>query len=778
MQFTTGMQAQKILMKNRKLFTSLTLLVAAVLVFMSLPEKPNHKSPTGSLSAIIPAPQSMEETEGGEYYSSSLITVEGVEELESSWNSIEEFLKNAGLDVVEAGDVGGNLAFRIDESIEGEESYGLEVSEHKITISARSSTGLYWGFTTLRLIMPDVAETGGCSNGFYLPQVRIEDFPEFPHRGLLLDCCRHFMEPEFVKKMIDNISLHKMNVLHWHLTEDQGWRIEIDAYPRLTEVGAWRTELDGSTHGGFYTKEQIREIVKYAEERNVEIIPEIEIPGHSQAALASYPWLGCVGDSLPVANKWGVFKDIYCAGNDSTLRFLETVLDEVCELFPSNRIHIGGDEAPKVRWDACDKCKKRIEEEGLADSHELQTWIIEHVGHYLESKGKTIIGWDEILEGGLPEGAAVQSWRGMAGAIEGVHLGTDVISSPTSHCYLDYPLNNIDLEKIYGFDPEPDEASHGPGRVLGGECNMWTERAPQETVESKVFPRAIGLAEVLWTGPETTGKEGAYYEFLERLDPHFNRLALLEVEYGLEAQPVAMKLALEENDEGRKLLAKFIPVGSFIKGKGQFVSTGGGESEPVSFDQAIEVDGPGEVVAEINYRGRVLEKKIKYPVDFHAGAYREISLDYTPSMYYTGGGNYALVDGKLGSDNFRDGAWQAVQGEDMEFTVDLGSETALDSVSINFFHYQDAWIFMPRTISILTSNDGEEFQVVNVIENSDVFVKNDYEGPINQSASLENVSARYVKVISENPGVCPDWHAAATMDTWLFVDEFVVRERR
>jgi len=345
----------------------------------------SHNKPHGNVNAVIPAPSNIElalDSTGAStvgFFSDGNIYVDGFKNLSGSYDLVKAWFESAGLKVEEGGVHKPNLYFELVDAIpgmfEGDEDYGISVGNDEIRIIASHETGLFRGWTTLRLMMPSSAESGGCANGFFLPQVEIYDTPEFEHRGLLLDCCRHFMEPEFVKKQIDILALHKMNVLHWHLTEDQGWRIEIDAYPLLTEVGAWRTELDGSTHGGFYTKETIREIIEYAAERHVEIIPEIEIPGHSQAALAAYPWLGCTGEHLPVANKWGVFKDIYCAGNDQTLEFLETVLDEVCELFPSNRIHIGGDEAPKVRWAACPKCQTRITSEHLADEHELQTWI-------------------------------------------------------------------------------------------------------------------------------------------------------------------------------------------------------------------------------------------------------------------------------------------------------------------------------------------------------------------------------------------------------------------
>ncbi|MBT5148150.1 MAG: family 20 glycosylhydrolase, partial [Flavobacteriales bacterium] len=680
---------------------------------------------------------------------------------------VEYWLMGVGVEVRKDFPTNANLVFDI-KGDEKDESYDLIIKNDVIQIIANSEVGLFRGFTTLRQMMPNSCEYGGCVSGFYLPEVIVSDSPEFEHRGLLLDCCRHFMDVNFIKKMIDNLAIHKMNVLHWHLTEDQGWRIEIDAYPLLTEVGAWRTELDGTKHGGYYSKDEIRDIIQYAQKRHVEIIPEIELPGHSQAALSSYPWLGCTGDQLEVANKWGVFKDIYCAGNDSTIAFLETVLDEVCELFPSDRIHIGGDEAPKVRWHNCEKCQKRIKENDLKDEYELQTWFIERIGKFLEGKGKRIIGWDEILEGGLPEGAMVQSWRGMEGAIEAVSIGTDVIVSPTSHCYLDYPLSSTNLEEIYSFQPRPEGTLGGPGRILGGECNMWTERAPQELVESKVFPRAIGLAEVLWSGPEFTGASDAYSDFIKRLEPHLDRLSILKVDYGMESVPVTLSLAVQSE----KLYATLTPSAEYIKGYTLF------NGDSVLLGKSIEVVSHGTISASINYRGRQLPRHEEFFVDGHAGVFHPIELGFTPSPYYTGGGDFALADGRIGSLGFHDGVWQAVQGEDVIAIVDLEKVIEIDSIFSNFYRYQDAWIFTPTYVEFSASIDGDHYEVISQKEFKSATLKNDAQDIVKvNSGKLMGVRARYIKMRAVNSGLCPDWHAAATEPTWLFCDEIIIRAK-
>ncbi len=418
----------------------------------------------------------------------------------------------------------------------GDEGYELRVTTDAIRLSAPTPRGLFYAVQTLRQLLPPKPNA---TPNATLPCLAIKDQPRYRWRGMLLDCCRHFMTKEFVKRYIDLLAFHKMNVLHWHLTEDQGWRIEIKKYPRLTEVAAWRDE-GGQRYGGFYTQEDIKEVVAYAASRFVTVVPEIEMPGHSVAALAAYPHLSCTGGPHEVANRWGVFHDVYCAGNDQVFDFLQDVLDEVIELFPSPYIHIGGDECPKKRWETCAKCQARIKTEGLQDEHELQSYFIRRIENYLNTKNRRLIGWDEILEGGLAPNATVQSWRGMRGAVAAATSGHDVIASPTSHCYLDYaqmrlpgePTNMgfIDLETSYSFEPTPPELTPSQaGHVLGLEGNIWTEHAPQERVDWQVFPRLTALSEVAWSPKELRD----WPNFAKRMMAHYTRLDALGVKYFL-----------------------------------------------------------------------------------------------------------------------------------------------------------------------------------------------------------------------------------------------------
>ncbi len=431
------------------------------------------------------------------------------------------------------------------------EGYELSVFPACISLAAPTRRGLFYGAQTLMQLL-DSRRADAKSSGaehtshFAIPMVRITDYPRYRWRGMLLDCGRHFMDKEFVKRYIDLLAYHKMNVLHWHLTEDQGWRIEIKRYPKLTEIGAWRKATraseqprdDQGRYGGFYTQEDIKEIVAYAKSRYITVVPEIEMPGHSGAALASYPELGCVGEGYQVATRWGVHSDVYCAGNDKVFEFLQGVLAEVIELFPSEYVHIGGDECPKERWKACAKCQARIKAEGLEDEHELQSYFIRRIEKFLNSKGRRLIGWDEILEGGLAPNATVQSWRGMAGAIAAATAGHDVISSPTSHCYLDYAqvrmpgeptwMGYLPLARTFSFEPTPKELTPEQAQhVLGVEGNMWTEHAPQSRVDWQVFPRLCALAEVGWSPAELR----SWDDFTRRMKVHYRRLDALGVTY-------------------------------------------------------------------------------------------------------------------------------------------------------------------------------------------------------------------------------------------------------
>lgn len=427
------------------------------------------------------------------------------------------------------------------------EGYVLEISEDGIRISALGYAGFFYALQSLEQIHFASAEIkhgcGGQCGAPALPACKIIDYPRFAWRGFMLDSVRHYQSPEWIKKLIDILASQKINTLHWHLTDDQGWRIEIKKYPQLTQKAAWREGIgfglkpeqssyydsDGN-YGGFYSQEQVSEIVRYAAERNITIVPEIELPGHALAALSVFPHLGCTGGPYDIGMKGGVFDDVYCAGNESVYAFLEDVFEEVVSLFPGKFFHVGGDECPKLRWKACPKCQDKIRAENLKDEHALQSYVIRRMEKFLAAKGKRLIGWDEILEGGLAPDATVMSWRGASGGIAAAKLDHDVVMTPNTHCYFDYSQARtgepggiggyVPLERVYKFDPTENVPAAFVRRILGGQANLWTEYIPNEKhAEYMIAPRISALAEVLWTPRERLSWDG----FQDRMNAQYKR---------------------------------------------------------------------------------------------------------------------------------------------------------------------------------------------------------------------------------------------------------------
>ena len=492
-----------------------------------------------------------------------------------------------------------SIVLRLDTSLEQlkTEGYRLVAAPDQVVITAPAPAGLFYGCQTLRQLLPaDIFSPTKAAVKWTVPCVTIEDTPRFGWRGLMLDTGRHYMPKEFILKFIDLLALHKMNVFHWHLTEDQGWRIEIKKYPKLTEVGAWRAEtlvgsagrqpykFDGTPHGGFYSQDDIREIVAYAQQRFVTIVPEIEMPGHSQAALAAYPELGNTGKTLPVRTYWGVNENVFNV-DESTILFLQDVLTEVLDLFPSTFIHIGGDEAPKAQWKNSPAAQARMKELGLANEEELQSWFIGRMDTFLAERGRRLIGWDEILEGGLAPGATVMSWRGEGGGIAAAKSGHDFVMASNSHMYLDYyqadsrtePLaigGFLPLEKVYAFDPIPASLTESERKhVLGVQGQIWTEYiATPQKAEYMAYPRACAVSETAWT--PVTGK--TYAGFHTRLKTHLERLSYLNVNY-------------------RPLDPPKVAVGQWVSG--QTTET----FAPMHWELTPYLDGPGRYTLTFSY---------------------------------------------------------------------------------------------------------------------------------------------------------------------------------
>jgi len=665
----------------------------------------------------------------------------------------------------------------------GDETYDLKVQgESSVVLQAKTSSGLFYGIQTILQMLPPEILSDHPVEGIDLeiPTAYIFDYPRFEWRGMHLDVGRHFFSKEFVKKYLDLMAMYKMNVFHWHLTEDQGWRIEIQKYPELTEVAAWRTEPDGSKYGGFYTQEDIREIVAYAAERKITIVPEIEMPGHCMSTLAVYPELSCTGGPFEVPTIWGVKKDVYCAGNEKTFEFLENVLLEVMELFPGEYIHIGGDEVPKTRWEKCPKCQARIRKEGLVNEQELQSYFIKRIEKFLIEHDRKLIGWDEILEGGLAPEATVMSWRGEEGGIEAAQMGHDVVMTPNDFCYFDHyqadPATQpkaigglTTLKDVYHYNPVPAELNEAEQEhILGAQGNLWTEYiSTDEYAEYMAVPRMLALAEVDWTRESRIHWE----RFLRKLEHHFVRLAILDVNY---CDAVFTVEITPEYDTMKQAVMIRMET-EFTDAEIRYTLDGSDPGpEALIYDTIFAIKEPAEIKARTfvdgELKGHISSRRIK----LHKGVGKDVSYKTKYKDRYNAGGEKGLVNGIQGSVHYGDGNWQGFSGNDIEFVVDLAKVTQINSISVRFLQNITTWIFLPSKISFLVS-DAEDGEFRSVGEFLNAVSQEDKRAMFRDfGKSFNNLNARYVKIIANNPGPCPDWHPGAGSASWVFIDEVVI----
>lgn len=680
---------------------------------------------------------------------------------------------------------GYEIAFIEDKNL-SKEAYSLNVSEVGIEIKASTDQGAFYAVQSLRQLLPVEFEDGNYTNkSVKIPSVIINDAPQFSYRGMHLDVARHMYSVDFIKKYIDAMAMLKMNTFHWHLTEDQGWRIEIKKYPKLQEIAAYRDEtlvghysdqphkFDGKKYGGFYTQEEIKDIVAYAEDRFVTVIPEIEMPGHSQAAIAAYPELGCSGDQVIVAQKWGVFEEIYCT-KDETFDFLEDVLDEVLELFPSTYIHIGGDEAPKTRWKSCDSCQIRIKDEGLKDEHELQNYFITRMEKYLNSKGRQIIGWDEISEGGLAPNATVMSWRGTSRAIEAAKSGHNVVMTPTSHCYFDYYQSDnedepqaiggfLPLEKVYGFKPIPEELTTEESKyILGAQGNIWTEYMPTENqVEYMAFPRMIAMSEVVWS--QTKNKD--YKDFVSRLENFHQRLEALDINYANHLYEVEGNLTKEEGKS-------YYELKTLTEGKTIRYTIDGREPDTNSevYNSKISITESTTIKAAVFNTEKQLGKTFTQNINFHKAVGAKITINKEPHKAYQGSGAQGLINGISGSDSrYGDKEWLGFWGEDIEITIDLGEEMEINSIETRFYNGNGQWIYAPERIIILSTLNNKRGITIKKGINSENSLLVDF-----KEIFLKPQKLTTVKIIIPNYGTIPEGKQGAGSKAWTFIDEIVI----
>lgn len=648
------------------------------------------------------------------------------------------------------------------------EAYTLDVGPTGIRIAAPATEGVLWGVQTLRQLLPSGA-TPPRTAGVAVPAALIRDAPRFAWRGSLMDVGRHFFPAAFVKRFVDLLSRSKLNVLHWHLTEDQGWRLAIRRYQRLTEVGAWRTEMDGSRYGGFYTRDEVRDVVEYARLRGVTVVPEIEMPGHSVAAIASYPWLGCTGDTtIRVPNSWGVFQDVYCP-REATFTFLENVLTEVLALFPSEYIHIGGDEVPKDRWRACADCQELMRREGLRNEDELQSWFIRRIERWLDAHSRRLIGWDEITEGGLAPNAVVQVWREAATIATVARAGHDLVASPSSSVYINRTPGDLPLAQVYAFDPVPAGLTpQEAARILGGEATLWSEGITTANFDVMAFPRLLAFAEVLWSrGPRDLA------DFRRRLAADTARLAEMSVGVGPEDRDILGVRPDFDSTTGSHGLV----VETGVSGIAVRYTTDGSAPTPASplYADSIGFAGAGTIRFQAFFRGEPLGDGRTLTIADHLARRRSYTLAAPPSPRYLGTGPRTLTDGAFGSLNFHDGLWQGWQGPDLEAVIDLGRAQAIAAVEGSFQQTMRSWILLPRDFTVWLSDDGATWREAGTAthdqpaERADPFL---YRLTV---AAPAGTSARWVKVRARGFGPLPAWHSGQGEPAWVFCDEIVVR---
>jgi hexosaminidase len=654
-----------------------------------------------------------------------------------------------------------HIELRIDLAIYGDEAYRLTVTPALVTIAASSDRGLFWGMQTLRQLLPQQRAAS-----LNIPAVRIDDAPRYVYRGVMLDVARHFMPVAFVEKQIDLLSHYKINTFHWHLTDDQGWRIEIRKYPKLTEVGAWRTEADGRRTGGFYTQQQIRDVVEYARQRNIMVIPEIEMPGHSSAAIAAYPQLSCPKKPIEVPAGWGVFSDIYCAGDEATFTFLQNVLDEVTALFPAPYIHIGGDEVPKTQWLASATSQQRMRDERLKDGDGLQSYFIQRIQRYLADKGKTLTGWDEILEGGADKSAVIEMWRGDDEARKALANGNRLIVA--GPYYLDSPIDGLTVADVYRTDAfaDPMYAAHRD-QILGAEAPLWSERVTPLNAAAMLYPRTLAFAERLWN-PDAHDVA----DFLRRLHTQDRWMDAQHIAYGPEDKNlVDYRLSFNADHRRWRLRA----ARGFDDLRLHYTID---SSEPTAqslvFDDVLDLYAPATLkVAPFRGNIQYLSSETFTLADNKALG-KPVSYQNPPAPKYAGAATQ-LVDGILGGADFHDGQWVGWSGTDMAATIDLQQPTTLQSIDVHFLQQSGSWILLPRSVSFAVSDDGKTWKQLQTTPiDVDAYDMRAIIHDVRFDAG-HPLTTRYVRVVAQQYGELPADHDGAGHPAYVFADEIVVR---
>lgn len=743
---------------------------------------------------VVPMPLEINTTQQASFLLKSGVTVyypAGNEKMQRNAEFLASYVKaQTGIELqVQAGEGGKEgIVLQLGLANDNPEAYQLKVDASQVVISSPSEAGVFYGIQTLRKAV-DVAE----GSNVELPAVEIKDQPRFGYRGMMLDVGRHFFSMDEIKTYIDMMALHNINRFHWHLSEDQGWRIEIKKYPKLTEIGSMRKETvighnsgkyDGKPYGGFYTQEQAKEIVAYAAERYITVIPEIDLPGHMQAALAAYPELGCTGGPYEVWTQWGVSDNVLCAGNDQTIQFIKDVLAEIVEIFPSEYIHVGGDECPKVKWSTCPKCQARIKALGLKSDNKhtkeerLQSYVIHEAEEFLNSKGRKMIGWDETLEGGLAPNATVMSWRGEAGGIEAAKQHHDVVMTPNTYLYFDYYQSKdtetepmaiggyLPIERVYSYEPMPKSLSPEEQKyIVGVQANLWTEYIPDfKQVQYMVLPRMAALSESQWCAPEKKN----YEAFLQRVSRLVNIYAKNGWNYATHIFDVM--LDLKPNTETGTLDA----VARTIDNAPIYYTLDGSEPTTASekYTDVIKIDKPC-TLRTVAIRPSGSSKITKDEISFSKSSMKPITMLQPINKQYEFSGATVLVDGMTGNMNYKTGRWIAFYTNDLEAVIDLKEATEISSMTLHTCVEKGDWIFDTRGITVSVSDDNQTFKEV-ASEAYPAMKESDPNQIYTHELKFNPVKTRYVKVKALSEQKIPSWHGGKGNPGFLFVDEIIL----
>ncbi|WP_370898017.1 beta-N-acetylhexosaminidase [Chryseobacterium gossypii] len=657
---------------------------------------------------------------------------------------------------------------------QNKEAYAIEVFPGYIEIRTNTNQGYFLALQTLIQLFEEHGKDRK------IPCLVIEDYPEFSWRGMHLDVCRHFFTVDEVKQYIDYLAMYKLNTFHWHLTDDQGWRIEIKKYPKLTQIGSKRKEsmigayvdntFDGKPYGPyFYTQEQIRDVVSYAQVRHITIVPEIEMPGHALAALSAYPELACTKGPFEPAAQWGVFDDVFCP-KEETFTFLENVLDEVIQLFPSQYIHIGGDECLKTRWKECPHCQELIRKNNLKDEHGLQSYFIHKIEKYVNSKGRKIIGWDEILEGGLAPNAAVMSWTGINGGIEAAKAKHFAVMTPGSYCYFDHYQGDpqtepnafggyTPLDKVYSYNPVPAELSRDEAKyILGVQANLWTEYIPDfKQVQYMIFPRIFALSEVAWG----TSDPKKYKEFENRVINQFKILDDLHINYAKSIYNISGKVVAQNNGVAYELSTSQHPDGIRYTTDGTDPTV---NSE--TYRNPVQVSESMTIKSAYFEDGKLKSAISSQQITVSKTTGKNISLEQQPSENYSFGGAFTLVDGIIGNQKQLGKTWLGFQGKDVVATIDFGQKTAFSEVYFNTLENKGSWIHLAKSAQVFVSENNKDFKIIGEIGKDEIL---NAKGKIRLNVGKQN--SRYIRIKIENAGIIPAGNPGADSKAWLFVDE-------